>query len=124
MSKRPKHKEPASCLVRCLLAGAVIALVVIGVLCGLVIYSTPTAAERQAQAAAERSRLAPVVAALEANGCSVETRYGVLRVTLPLQQALALTPLQAKELALEIRSRSGGVVRLLSPAGQQLAEAP
>jgi hypothetical protein len=73
--------------------------------------------EREARIAAVASALGPDVSVSN-------VRPGVAEITLPTVQAVTITPVEARELALSARSRLGGIVRVQSPAGQVLAEVP
>ena len=52
-----------------------------------------------------------------------EIKPGLAEVELPADEALKVTTREATELALTVRSRLGGLVRVVTPARQVLAEA-
>jgi len=72
-----------------------------------------------------RQSVDTLAAALAPSGSSVSSSAsGVITITLPASVAMEASERVAKELALVAREKSGAVVKIKSPAGQILAEAP
>lgn len=90
------------------------------------LYSNrPSLAQLQSQQREKAQRLALVAEKVRASGAEFRSRSADSHeVIIPMEHISSVTPIQARELALTTQSRTGGIVRVITPAGQVLAEAP
>ena len=95
------------------------------ILAGLLLLLSSVTPRSAAEIQAGKAILQDVGEIIAESGASfTTTRAGTHIIKLPPEQALVTSSRAAKELALTTRKRTGGIVRIETPAGQVLAEAP
>lgn len=113
IKKKPNNPYPLIILFMLPLVGLVVLLM------GINSVPPPTAAEMRAK----QNQCQAVVDAVSSSGATMTTNQaGIHVITLPSDQALSITPRAAMELAIMARDRTGGIVRVVTPAGQVVAE--
>lgn len=116
----PPTKSPWGCIIL-----ALCPLVLLGCLMAFLHSNRPTREQIQAQQRAKAEQLAIVAEGLRASGAEFRLRSaGSYEVIIPLEHISSVKPIAARELAIITQSKTGGIVKVITPAGQVLAEAP